>query len=175
MGMNYTYEVIARKESADRLVRAICEHLVPDDKARLLSALDLGAADIHRNIFREDWEQPFNHIFLSFAFAEDEILVEYEKGESDNGAKLQEASQGRMVQIDSVWTDITVGDDYVRVRATAATSRMSGLFSASSSINKAFCDIAESGGALLVIFDYEELYYAAVWPKDDFEIPKYPE
>jgi hypothetical protein len=162
MGLDYAYEMIAERQSADRLVRAVCEHLAPDDRTRLLGVLGLGVADVMEHVPRDDFERRLferggRDICLSFLFAADEHLTEYAKD-----SPLAPVD-GR-IQIGCVWTSVQCGSRFVLVRATAATTGMSWLFERSASVRKTFCEAGQSGGALLVTFDNERADFDSVWP-----------
>lgn len=157
MGLDYSYELIAERHLANCLVRAVSEHLAPDDKARLLGALDLGVDDLMEQIQRSDLERGSQNICLSFLFAADEHLAEYEKD-------WPLAPVDGRVQVGCVWTSIECGSRFVLLRATAATSGMSRLFERSASVQETFSDIGRSGGALLVAFDDEREDFVSVWP-----------
>ncbi len=162
MGLCYAYELIAELQSADRLVRAVCEHLVPDDRTRLLDALGLGMADVMERVQRDDFERQLfarggKDICLSFLFAVDEHLTQYA-----NESSL--ASVDGRVQVGCVWTSVECGNRFALVRAIAATTGMSLLFERSTSVRKTFIDAGQSGGALLVTFDDEREDFVSVWP-----------
>ena len=42
MGLDYAYHLIAERRSADGLVRAVADHLSPNDRRRVLAALSAG-------------------------------------------------------------------------------------------------------------------------------------
>jgi hypothetical protein len=160
MGLDYGYELIAPRESADRLVRAFCDHLVPEDRTRVLASLRLGVPGMAEHVERDVFErQLFEHggkeLCLSFLFAEDEALAQY-----PNDIPLVD---GR-VQVGCVWTTIRCGSRFVLVRATAATTAMSLLFEQSANVRSTFREAGRAGGALLILFDDEREDFAAVWP-----------
>jgi len=162
MGLDYAYELIAERHSADRLVRAVCEHLAPDDRTRLLGVLGLGVVDVMEHVQRDDFERQLferggKDICLSFLFTADEHLTEYAK-------QSPVAPADGRVQVGCVWTSIECGSRFTRLRATAATSDMSRLFERSTSVRKTFSDAGRSGGALLVMFDDEREDFVSVWP-----------
>ena len=160
MGLDYAYELIAARESADRLVRALRDRLVAEDRARLLATLQSGLAGavdhVERDVFeRQLFQQGAKELCLSFLFPEDEPLALF--------ANDLAPVDGR-VQVGCVWTTIECGSEYVLLRATAATSSMSLLFERSRSVRSTFCEAGRTGGALLVLFDDEREDFAAVWP-----------
>ena len=162
MGLDYAYELIAERQSAERLVRAICEHVAPDDRTRLLGVLGLGSADVMEHVSRDDderwlFERGVKHICLSFLFAADEQLTEYAK-------ESPLAPVDGRIQVGCVWTSIECGSRFALVRATAATTTMSWLFERSASVRKTFGEAGRAGGALLVTFDDEQADFTSAWP-----------
>ena len=162
MGLDYAYELIAERQSADRLVRAVCQHLAPDDRTRLLGVLGLGVVNVMEHVQRNDFERQLferggKDICLSFLFAADEPLTEY--AEESPLAPVD----GR-VQVGCVWTSVECGSRFALIRATAATSEMSRLFERSASVRKTFSEAGRAGGALLVMFDDEREDFVSVWP-----------
>lgn len=162
MGIRYSYELIAERRSADRLVRAIGDHVEPDGKAWLSEFLRLGIGQVKDGVRTDDLERRLfalggDDVCLSFLFAEDEELAEY-------------ASESQVPPVDGrfpvgcVWTSIDFGGEYVLVQATAATSGMSRLFERSASVRETFTEAGQSGGALLVSFDDESGNPVGVWP-----------
>jgi hypothetical protein len=120
MGLDYAYELIAERQSADSLIRAVCNHIAPDDAARLLDAVSLGVADVMDRVQRNDFERQLyerggKDICLSFLFAEDEHLAEYAK-------ESPLAPVDGRIRVGCVWTSIECGSRFVLVRATAATT-----------------------------------------------------
>jgi hypothetical protein len=162
VGLDYSYELIAERGSADRLVRTVCDHLAPEDRARVLDALSQGMADVMDHVRRDEFERQLferggNDVCVSFLFAEDEHLAEYAK-------ESPLAPIDGRVRVGCVWTSIECGSSFVLVRATAATTGMSRLFERSPSVRATFAKAGHSGGALLVLFDDEREDFAAVWP-----------
>lgn len=163
MGLDYAYELIAERQSVDRLIRAVCEHLAPNDRTRVLGVLGSGLADVmdhvqrDRDVERHLYERGVKDICLSFLFAADEHLTEYAK-------EFPLAPVDGRVRVGCVWTSVECGSRFALVRATAATSAMSLLFEYSTNVRKTFSDIGQSGGALLVTFDDERQDLVSVWP-----------
>src|SRR5688500_11949238 len=104
MGLSYSYEIIADRDSADRLLHSLCAHVQPDDRSRLLAALGSGVAEVMIHVKRTLHELPRGprrHVplCLSFLFSADGPLTEYSEGES------RPLADGR-IPIGCVWTSI---------------------------------------------------------------------
>lgn len=171
MGLNYSYDLIAHRSSAERLVRALADHLVPEQQARLLATLADGVAGVMDRFEREQnptWLEGYGYEWprdacLTFLFPEDAHIAAYS---DEHPVGRPEPIDGR-VPFGCVWTDVACGDAFVRVRATAATSSMSVLFYDSRSVRSVFVAIGEAGGAFLVAFDDESgEYLDALWPHE---------
>jgi hypothetical protein len=169
MGRTYAYELIARRSSADRLVQALTEHLVPDQRKYLLKTLKRGAEGVMDRFQRAmgpEWElglaRPLDAC-LTFLFPVDEHTTEFV---ADYPERLAPTADGRL-PIGCVWTDVECGDAFVRVRATAATSSMSAVFARSPGVRATFAASGRAGDALLVAYDDESnVDLDAVWPHE---------
>lgn len=162
MGLNYAYELIADRQSADRLVHAVCEHLTAEDRARLLACLGGGLPYVMECVERDELERYLfdrgsKPICLSFLFDRDDRLEEYDKENSL-------PRTGDRIRVGCVWTEIKCGADFVLIRTTAATTAMSLLFEQSASVRRTFVEAGRSGEALMVLFDDEQGDFVAVRP-----------
>ena len=156
MGLDYSYEIIASREAAARLVESLAAHLVSSDAERLLTASRESAEGLMANVRREQYEA--RDLCLSFLFGSDERIAEH--GGIDG---MSDPATNR-VAIGCVWSKFRCGDRFVLFSATAATSAMSRLFESSPSIRAAFTQIGREAGALLVAFDDEQGALVGVWP-----------
>ena len=169
MGLDYAYEFISERTSADRLVRAMCPHVVPDDRKRLMDYLNLhlGLIDVMEHITQDTFERrTLNHesqeICLSFLFAMDEHVLGFTDRSKD---KSSFGTVEGKIPIGCVWTSIKCGKKFVVIRATAATSDMSILFEQSTSVRATITEVCQTGNPLLVLFDDEQSDLVAVWPQ----------
>jgi hypothetical protein len=163
MGLDYGYEWVGERGSADRLIRAVAEHLAPKDQRRVLAALASGADGLLRRVEREEFERSLmqdagEELCLSFLFGRDDRLAEYAR-------EISAPSIGDRVQVGCVWTSTNCGSRFVLIRARAATSNMSRLFEQSPSIRATFVGAGRAADALLVMFDDEQEEFLALWPR----------
>jgi len=162
MGLDYSFELIAERQDADRLIRSLAEHLTPNNRERLLACLpftDLMLRNIRRNEFEQSLFEKHGdeHICLSFLFPLDDRLVEYAQSspiQPHNG----------QLQVGCVWSSIRCGTHFIAFRAAAATTAMSLLFEKSQSVRATFAKIGQDGGAKLVLFNDEQQSHVAIWP-----------
>jgi hypothetical protein len=162
MGLRYSYEVIAPLPCAERLVRAVVKHLIPDDQDRLLAAWVTGPDGIQHMVQRHAHDFWSGDVCLVFLFPSDDQLAASKTTEGCDDP------QTNRIAVGCIWSCLDCGDDYVRFCATAATTGMSVLFAQSPSIRDTFVQIGQEACAALVAFDDggESGDHIGIWPRE---------
>ncbi len=155
MGLDYAFELIAERSSADRVIRAIAEHLDPTDSGRLLACVPSDVDCPLGDIERTPLEQNMSDLCLGFLFPPD--------GQVEAYSPERKLING-LVRIGCVWSTLIVEGNLVIFRATAATTGMSLLFEESPSVRNTWISIAQKAGALLLLLDDERFDNRAIWP-----------
>lgn len=161
MGLNYSFEIIAPRDSVARLVEALAAHLVPDDAGRLLDAVREDPGRLMSVVRRGSHEaaRGRGELCLTFLFEPDDWFAK--NGWADH---LDDPATGR-VAIGCVWSSLRCGDRFVLFRGTAATTSMSQLFEQSPNVWEIFARVGREARAALVAFDDEEDELVGVWPR----------
>lgn len=158
MSLRRTFQIIAPRDSAGAMIRAIAAHLADADRDRLLAALAAGVEGLVRAIHRDDHEMPVgSSLCLGFLFPPDNGLRDYL--EIDPGEAMVER-----VALGCIWCDLFVGDRFVQFMATAATGDMSHLFYDSAPVRAVFVDMArQTPGATLGLTNDIDDDWTGLW------------
>jgi hypothetical protein len=157
MGLDYSFEIIAPRDSVARLVEAQAAHLDPYNAGRLLDAVRDDPVRLMSVVRRDSYEHA--DLCLSFLFKPDDQFAKNSWADH-----LDDPATGR-VKIGCVWSSLRCGDRFVLFCGTAATTSMSRLFEHSPNIWETFARIGREAGAALVTFDDEQGELVAVWPR----------
>lgn len=147
-----SFDIVAPRGSAAQLVRAVAEHLVAADRARLLRALDTGVEQLMGREARNDYDSRLDcDLCLTFLFPPDEPLRVFQSESQFAGDA--DAAAGR-VAVECSWSGLDFGEYFVKFHATSFIWDICNLFFVSSSVLDSFIDIAKQTlGATLARYD----------------------
>jgi hypothetical protein len=167
MGYNYSFHLIVESKQVDLLLQQLALYLSENDARRLMDSLPWvpetirdviwgsgstimecqGIGGLHLGEYERE-----NHYCFSFLFPPDADLEEYERREH---IPLRE---GDKIHIGCIYTRLYVSDEYALLKATAAATDMSLLFSSSPSIRKVMIELAAGCSSIALFIDSEKQY-----------------
>lgn len=162
MGLNYSFTLLCERSRIDAVLAALAEHLVPEDRTRLLSALPWRpASETERRA--QSGEMAVDARGIQGMPRTSSELVEHSHCFS---LALSVAPEHRVewpcrledgrTSIGCMWTSIRAGRRFASIEMSAATSDMSRLLEAGSDARSVFLQIASKGGTRALLFDREK-------------------
>ncbi len=168
MGLNYSYSFITQSDHIDSLLQHLAGYLAIPDALRLQNSLPWKPAIEQAAIWDNGYEVRYsqgingiqlrehessNYLCLAFLFPIDHELEEFQRNIFRESYRKEFKAR-----IGCIYTSLFVGSEFALLKARAATTEMSLLFNASSSIKKVMIEISESSSSKALFFDKEEQY-----------------
>lgn len=174
MGLNYAFLLLCAADRVDAVLGEIAGMADEETAERIRASLPwqpaetLEAASAEGRTVRlrlgAKGLEPHGPDCLSLRFAADAELLEYARDDLPREPgpwwKLGIASPPPLPEVETVdvgciFLAVTAGERYAEVELSAATTRMSVLFSRSASVRAAMSGIVERAGGLVALFDDE--------------------
>lgn len=160
MGLNYSFTLLCERSRIDAVLAALAEHLVPEDRMRVLSALPWRPASETERLVRSgemavDARGIHGMPRTSSELSEHCLSLALSVAPEHRDQWPYRLEDGR-TGIGCMWTSIDAGRRFAAIQMTAATSDMSRLLEAGSDARYVFLQIASKGGARALLFDREK-------------------
>ncbi len=163
MGLDYSYEVLLKRQGLSGLLQEVSEYMTEDTEARRLrSALPWKPSrtkrvepgrngSTHVDVGISGFQE-YEPTCVSLNFLEDEFLLE---SLSRGRQEVVQSSKGGFVPLGCIYISVCAGTTHALLSACAATTDMSRLFEESPSIRGFWEDRAKRVPNSLLIFDRE--------------------